>query len=332
MFYLCRGLRNELTNLNERMKVSEIRNFSRDNLRVASRFLAEERFDIAHVHSSAALPSLLLARVLGVGVVMHSHGDEPLRPVSLTLLRRVGMHASQRVIAVSRSTRAELIRRQGLSPEKVAVAYNGVNVDDFKPVVEPEDALHKYGLSASSKIVLSVGTVQQRKGQWSVIRCLPRMLEKWPNLVYVNVGSAYDSSYRNQILGEAERLGVARNVKLLSDVPQADLVTLINSADVCVHPSSREAFGLAVVEEMACGKPVVALSVGAMPEIIDNEIDGLLVQPGDLADLASGVLKLLSDSGYSGELGEAARRKVVTKFTWDQTAEALTQVYDGLLT
>jgi glycosyltransferase involved in cell wall biosynthesis len=329
--YVCRGAVEETISMNDHLRVQTIRNYSRDNVRVSLEALRKEAPDVFHVHSTAALPSLFLGRVFGTTVAMHSHGDEPLHPIRLALMRKAGMILSQRVIAVSEATRDDIIRTQHLSPKKIAVVYNGVSVEDFRPLPQTTHILQKYGLEGAGKILLSVGAVQQRKGQWTIIHCLPKILEIWPGLIYVNVGRAYDSLYQNQLLKEAERLGVSKNFRLLTGVPHDDLVALINSADVCVHPSTREAFGLAVAEEMACARPVVALDVDAMHEIIDDGVNGLLVQLNDHDNLTASILRLLADTELARRIGEAARAKVVAKFTWDQAAADLETLFREML-
>ncbi len=329
--YVCRGEANGTVWVNDNLEVRKVQNYSRDNVRVALDIMERERPEVVHVHSTAALPSLLLGRALGRAVVTHSHGDEPLHPLRLAMMRKIGMDLSHRVVAVSEITRMELINRQHLSPKKVVVAYNGVNIEDFRPSDTPSEVLAKYGLGNFDRIILSIGTVQQRKGQWRIIQSLPVLLKKWPNLAYLNVGRPYDPLYLSQLREYAERLGVSRNVRFLDAVPQVDLVSLINSASLCAHPSTKEAFGLAVVEEMACGRPVVALDTGPLPEIVENGVDGILVAPEDSGGLTSSILNLLDDASLAKRIGEAARRKVATKFTWDLTAIRLEGIYQNLL-
>jgi glycosyltransferase involved in cell wall biosynthesis len=98
-----------------------------------------------------------------------------------------------------------------------------------------------------------------------------------------------------------------------------------------VHPSSYEPFGLAVVEEMACGRPVVAFNVAALPEIIENGVDGILVAPEDSPGLTSSILNLLGDASLAKRIGEAARQKVATKFTWDLAAAQLEGIYEEIV-
>ena len=149
--YVCRGAVEETVALTDHLTVQTIRNYSRDNVRVALDSLRKDAPDIVHVHSTAALPSLFLGRVIGRAVAMHSHGDEPLHPLKLALMRKAGMILSQRVIAVSEATRDDIIRTQHLSPKKLAVVYNGVRVEDFRPLAGPTHVLQKYGLEGADK-------------------------------------------------------------------------------------------------------------------------------------------------------------------------------------
>jgi len=329
--FVCRGKAEETADLNSHLRVHTIRHYSRDNLAASLTLLREERCELVHVHSSSAIPSLIIARMLGRSAVLHAHGDEPLHPIRLTVIRNIGMSSSQRVIATSRSTQGNIIRNHRVSPGKVVVAYNGVDTEEFRPSSELSSVSSKYGLEGYDKMILSVGTLQGSKGQSKMVECLPKILQRWPRLVYVNVGAPYDGAFQTRLLERAEGLGVSRAVKLLSGLPQSDLVALINAADLCVHPSTREGFGLAVVEEMACGKAVVAFNVDSLPEIIDNGVDGLLVGLNNKEELTRASSDLIGDPEFAKRLGDSARKKVEGRFTWDRTASRLEQIYSDLL-
>jgi starch synthase len=324
---ICRGATEKTVRLDDRLTVQTIRRFSRDNLAASLPLLKAGGCDVFHVHSSAAAPSLIAAWALGRPAVFHSHGDQPLHPLGLTLIRNIQMRLSKRVIAVSKSTQRDIIRNHHISPEKVVVAYNGVDLEEFRPITPPSHILHKYGIEGYDKIILSIGALQQRKGQATMIECLPEILKVWPRLIYVNVGNPYDEAFQTRLMEKAEGLGVSKAVKLLTNLPRDDLVAVINAAVLCVHLSVREPFGLAVVEEMACSKAVLAFGVGAIPEIIDDRADGLLVNPDSEADLTRLILAALGDPQWVKKLGEAARKKVAEKFTWGQTASTLENIY-----
>jgi glycosyltransferase involved in cell wall biosynthesis len=328
--FVCRATTEGRTNFNDHLVVQTIRHYSRDNLGAFVGIL-KEGCEIVHVHSSSAMPSLIAARALRRPAVIHAHGDEPLRPIRLTLMRKAGMSLSQRVIATSENTREDVIRNHHISSGKIVVAYNGVDVDEFRPSNGDHEVLAKFGLEGYDNIVLSVGTVQKSKGQSKMLECLPSILRRWPRLVYVNVGTPYDLAFQARLLERAEELGVSNAIKLLSHLSQSDLVALINATDLCVHPSTREGFGLAVVEEMACGKAVVAFRADSLPEIIDDGVDGLLVSPDSTDDLARAVSDMIGTPEYARRIGNAARRKVLEKFTWARTASRLEQIYTELL-
>jgi len=328
--YICRGERDETSSINRDLTVRTIRHYSRENLRASLLAMKEGRPELVHVHSSAAAPSLVAAWALGRTTVFHSHGDQPLHPIMLTLIRNIEMGLSQRVIAVSESTRHDLIRNHGVPGEKVVVAYNGVDPGEFRPMASQPSILRKFGLDGFDRIILSVGAVQRRKGQLTMVECMPGILRACPKCCYVNIGNAYEEGFREMVLGRAGELGVSGSVRFLAGVSREDLVTLINAADLCVHPSTREPFGLAVVEEMACAKPVVAFGIDAMPEIIDNMVDGVLVTPGRREELTRSIVELLDNRGQLSRIGAAAREKVAARFTWDKTASRLEEIYRAL--
>jgi len=327
---VCRGSSNRSSVVNQSLTIDRVKHFSRDNLFVGAGLLGSTDYDVVHVHSSSALPSLALARALGRKVVMHCHADEPLHPIGATMTRNAGMSLSSRVIAVSNSTREDLLRtHRGLSG-KVVVAHNGVNPSDFEAPHDCSAVLPKYGLNPADRLILSIGTIQSRKEQLLVVECLPVILANHPGATYVNIGPVGETTYRDQILRRAEALGVSRSVKLLQGVPQVDLACIIQASSVCVHTAKKEAFGLAVVEEMACGRPVVAFGIGGIPEIIDNRVNGIITRPGDLGELSESIIRLLRDSSLAGALGAAAKERVLREFTWDKTAESLERIYAGL--
>jgi len=329
--FVCRGSFNRSSIINPSLKINEIEHFSRDNFLVSASLLSGTNFNVVHVHSSSAFPSLALARVLGKKVVTHCHADEPFHPIRATMMRNAGMNLSARVIAVSNSTKRDLIRTHRSLSSKIVVAYNGVNLGDWECGVDNATVLRKYDLNPTDKIILSIGTIQRRKGQLLVVECLPKVLATHSNVTYVNIGPTGEPTYRDRLLHRAETLGISQSVKLVEDVPQVDLASIAHASSICVHPSEKEAFGLAVVEEMACGKAVVAFGVGGIPEIIESGTNGLVTKPGDLNELSESILRLLDNESFLERLGAAAREKVSEKFTWDKTAERLEEIYADLL-
>ena len=328
--FMCRGNTNVSSILNDNLRVHRLRHYTRDNFSASLKLVSREQIDIFHLHSSSTLPSLLVAKAFGVKTLVHSHGVERLRLGRASMSRGIGMRACDMVAAVSESTKAGIIRTYHISPKKIEVVHNGVNLQDLQPARD-FDAASRYGLEGVDRIILSIGSVHEAKGQRMIIECLPAILKAWPKVAYVNAGPTYDSSYERQLLARAETLRVTKSVRLLGSIPHQELMGLIKSADICVHPSLREGFPLAVLEEMALGKPVVASNIAAIGEVIDDRVDGVLVAATDTEAVADSILELLANPDLASKLGGAAMAKVSAKFTWDQTASRLEEIYRDLL-
>ena len=122
-----------------------------------------------------------------------------------------------------------------------------------------------------------------------------------------------------------QRLRLQERVSFVSGITDEELVREYAKASIAVVPSLYEGFGLPAAEAMACGKPVISTTGGALPEVVGNA--GLLVPPGDPRQLANGICYLLSNPGLQKELGTKARTRMVEMFNWKAAAENTVEVY-----
>lgn len=327
---ICRGERKESVELDKNLNVKKLIHYSRENYLSFLSTLLGEGSDLVHIHSTSAVPSLIIARLLGKPGIFHIHGDPDLRSARLNLIRNIGMNLS-RIAAVSKSMRDRLVMNHKINPHKIRVIYNGVDPELFKPFTPSQEVVSKYGLDEYDKIILSIGAVHERKGQVRMIDCLPDILKEWPDVIYVNIGKPYDEVYLAKLLQKARELGIPNSVKFLSGIPEDEKISIINASDLCVHPSVGEGFVLAVLEEMACAKTVFAYNVDSMPELINNGEDGFLFDPKDRRAWTDSIIDALADPGLTQKIGQAARAKVVSKFTWDKTAFELENFYKELI-
>jgi len=234
------------------------------------------------------------------------------------------------IISVSNATKREIVTTFPISRSKIHVVHNGVDTSIFKPEVPDDKLKQRLGLAKFENIILSIGMLQERKGQEFVIRSIPHVLRERQNVCYVNVGGAYSQLYVNKITSLVENLGLSNHVRFFSNLPTDELVKLINLADVCVHPATREAFGLVVVEQMACGKPLVVSEAPAMYEIIEDKVNGFVVDVENPQVFSSAILNLLSNPKQARQIGLQALHKVREKFTWAKAAEKLLLLYHRL--
>jgi glycosyltransferase involved in cell wall biosynthesis len=125
-----------------------------------------------------------------------------------------------------------------------------------------------------------------------------------------------------------EHFGLAEAVKFESGISNERMIELYAQAEVAVVPSLYEGFSLPAVESMACGVPLVTTTGGALPEVVGEDgVTGMLVPPGDAGELASAIVRVLSDKELAGRLADNARKRVLERFTWQACAAATADHY-----
>ncbi|HMR62709.1 MAG TPA: glycosyltransferase family 1 protein [Anaerolineae bacterium] len=228
------------------------------------------------------------------------------------------------VIAVSESTRHDLIDLYQTPPEKISVLYHGVGAE-FRPILDAArlaTVRRKYSLP-EPPLILSVGTVQPRKNYQRLLQAFAHVR---PAASLVIAGG--QGWYFDEILAEVRRLHLESRVRFLGFVDEADLPLLYNLATVFVYPSLYEGFGLPVLEAMACGVPVVASRRSALPEVVGAA--GQLIDPVDIEGMAGALTELLADETLRRQLSAAGLGQAA-RFSWARTAEQLVSLYQSLL-
>lgn len=262
------------------------------------------------------------------------------------------LEAVAAVVAVSdhiaRLFRASFPAYRGL----VVTAYNGVNVEAFKPAVG-QDIQRNEVLP-----ILFVGRVSPEKGVHTLIEAFARIASRFDRARLVIAGGRftlredfivgissdplvralnrfYNGSvgvdYQRYLDDLVIRLGLESKVRFLGSVPHKELIAWYRSSSIVVNPSLSESFGISIVEGMACGIPVVGTKVGGMLETIRDGETGLLVEPERPDLLANAVVSLLNDSEAAGKLGAKGRERAVEHFSWRARADRLLSAYRKVL-
>jgi len=223
------------------------------------------------------------------------------------------------VLADSENTRKDLIELLGVPPDKVEVVYAGVE-ERFRPV-DDESLIarvrRRYRLP--ERFILSLGTLEPRKNFVGLIKAYA--LAKLPlKLVIVGgKGWLYDD-----IFATVKESGLEEEVLFPGYVGDEDLPALYSAAELFVFPSFYEGFGLPPLEAMACGTPVVASNVSALPEVLGDA--AVLVPPDDVEALAQAMKRALQDEELRQKLREAGLKRAA-KFRWEKAAAKLLQIY-----
>jgi glycosyltransferase involved in cell wall biosynthesis len=224
------------------------------------------------------------------------------------------------IIAISRSTKRDIIDLTGVSPDKVTVIYSGVSAD-YQPLAEDDSRLlevkNKYQLP--DKFILFVGTIEPRKNLIGLIEAYNHLRQNYPELAEVKLALAGGNGWKFKEVYRAVKASPFKNdIKFLGYVEASDKCPLYNLAEVFAFPSFYEGFGFPPLEAMACGTPVVASFASSIPEVVGEA--GILIDPYDPAQISEAIAQVLSDKNLAQTLSGLGLQRA-KEFSWKKTAK-----------
>ncbi|HLF77857.1 MAG TPA: glycosyltransferase family 4 protein [Dehalococcoidia bacterium] len=288
------------------------------------RILAEEQFDVVHVHeplvSFMTIQFLRFSNAINVGT-FHAARESGARLYTYT--RRLLKTCFRRLdgkIAVSQAA-ASLIAPH--FPGYYNIIPNGVEIERFAAPVTPIPELDDGMVN-----ILSVGRLEKRKGQRYLLRAFSQVKALRPETRLVIVGGYGERqrrAYENWVRGHD-----LRDVVFAGFVSDADLPRYHRSAQVfCAPNTGNESQGIILLEAMAAGRPVVASNIGGFAGVVTHGVEGLLVPPKDNDSLAVALLQLVDDARLRESMG-AAGRELAQQFSWERVAQRVLSYYERL--
>ena len=222
------------------------------------------------------------------------------------------------IITGSAASADSIVDAVGIPLAGIRVIHDGVETEVFRPID---------GISPEPNRVLFVGNSEDRnKGVRYLLKALQRLRAEVP--FHLRVVHHPGSRGAPRLVQE---LGLHGRVTFLEQLSTEELVREYNSAQLLVSPSLYEGFGLPAAEALACGTPVIATSAGALPEIVEDGVSGVIVPPGDSAALAKAIATLIQEPERCQEMGEAGARRIRERFSWRRTAEETLELYEEVL-
>jgi glycosyltransferase involved in cell wall biosynthesis len=219
------------------------------------------------------------------------------------------------------------VRRTRISPARVRVIYNGIDVNAFEPRRDAEVVRAEIGVPASCPVVGMTARLHPMKGHVYLLRAAAEVAKAFPDVHVVLVG---EGGQRSALERTAEELGIRGRVHFLGH--RTDVADVTQVFDVAVLPSvAGEGFPHTVMEAMALRKPMVASRFSGIPEEVDDGVTGTLVPPGDAKALAEAITDLLRDPAKAQAFGEAGRRRVEEKFTLPRMLDETFDLFSGLV-
>jgi glycosyltransferase involved in cell wall biosynthesis len=284
---------------------------------------ARARVDLVHSLASTAPLRGRFRRVVTVHDLIYARFPEAhagIRDKGMKVLVPQAAHRSDRVIADSHSTRADLIELAGVAAERIDVVPLGLGAHQRERPLPPADVRARLSLG-DRRVLLSLSAKRPHKNLTSLIGALARLpVAQRPVLVLPGYPTAHEADLRER----ARALGVEEDVRFPAWLSAAELEGLWALADAFVFPSLYEGFGLPVLEAMARGVPVACSNASSLPEVAGDA--ALLFDPRDEPAIAAALTRLLSDPALAADL--RARGHVrVREFTWERTARLTLDSY-----
>jgi len=232
-------------------------------------------------------------------------------------------HAS-RIIAVSRSTKNDLIKLLGASESKIDVIYEASD-PFFRPIPREhaQMGIREVGIQAPERFILFVGTIEPRKNLSTLIRAYRHLRDYYHHALPLLLAGA-PGWLAEDVHGLVAELGLEQHVHFLGKTSNDQLLALYNLATVLAHPAHYEGFGLPPLEAMACATPVVCSNAGSLPEVVGDA--ALLVPPEDVEAWSVALDRIISDDQLQATLGKKGLKRA-TIFSWDKAARETMSVY-----
>jgi glycosyltransferase involved in cell wall biosynthesis len=293
------------------------------------RVVRAEGAELVHAsENSALLYASVAGRLTGTPVIWHIHS--PLRPrgrterAVLRLLRRL---PPAHIVFTAPGAQRRTMPFPGVP---WSVVTPGVDVAQCRSG-DAARGRRAFGIPDGARVISMFARIEPMKGQADFVRCLGRLVETRPDLYGVMCGPADKGSAYWRRLQELVRThGLEERLVVPGDVRPPHKHDVVAASDVVVHPSHAESFGLAVLEAMAGGKAVVAAATDGPRLMIEDGVDGVLVEPGDVDALASAVGRLLDDDGARRRIGAAAMR-AAERHGVDDMVRKFEELWDAVL-
>lgn len=301
------------------------------------RLIRNNQIDLIHAHW--ILPSgficSLISYFLGKPLIITAHGRDiyynPKLGFTLPqkgyarLMYKIVFGRISKVVAVSKYVREVLLARK-TPQKKIKLIYNGTNFNQFSPNIKGDKIKSELNLK-NSFIILTVRKFFYRKGLQYLIKAIPLVINKIPNLKLLIIGYG---PFESQLKELTKKLEMQDYILFLGQIQNQNLPSYYASSDIFVIPSLVEGFGVAATEAMAMELPIISTNIKGLIEVCDST-NAIVVPPANESAIADAIVKLWQNENLRKSLGRKGRQKVLNLFNWERAAKEYNQLYESLI-
>lgn len=289
-------------------------------------FIKKEKIDLIHAHTRVTqVMSQWASWFAGIPFLSTAHGFYKRR-----LGRRIFPAWGTRIVAISDPVAAELEEVFRISHERIKVVYNGVDLEDLLRRYQSYDrstVRMEFGLPTNAKVIGITARLVPDKGHEYLIRAVKRLGAELEDLNLLIVGDGRNREYLESL---SKDLGISEHVRFTGNM--RDISKPLKAMDVFALPAVwREGFGLSIAEAMACQKPIIATNIWALNTLIQNGINGLLIEPRNVDALVDAVRLVLTNREVSETMARAGQKTAQEKFSLDRMVNEITSVYEEIV-
>jgi len=282
-----------------------------------------KKFEIDLIHSNSRTTQVLgdlLSRYLAKPHIFTCHGF--FKP---KLSRKLFPCWGQSVIAISQQVKEHLISDFKLDERKISVINNGIDTKKFGDFSARERMRKDLGVIDAFLIGI-IARLSDVKGHLYLIRAMQKVVKDFPSAKLLIIG---EGKMKEALVKQVDGLGIKTNVLFIPEV--GNIVDMLAAMDIFVMPSLQEGLGLALMEAMAQGLPVIGSCVGGIKTLIQHKINGLLVRSADDGQIAKAIVELFKDPDLRYNLGKNARKFIIDNFSKEKMVLATEEIYKRCL-
>lgn len=288
--------------------------------------------DIIHIHTPSYWSFLensyyvLVSKLFKKKVILHIHGGafDHFYLNSSHVMKfyiKYIMSLSNRVVSLSEGWKSFFVVKIGLDENLVSIIRNGVIFTNYNISQEPKVKNGKF------TVLFIGGTDAKRKGIYDIIKAIPYVIEAYPDVIFSFIGDIHLENSSNML----KDLKIKDHIRILGQVSEIDKIKMLNFSDLFILPSYAEGLPITILEAMAAGLPVISTTVGAIPEVIKDGVNGYLINPGDYEALAKNILILIKDDRIRNEIRQNNINLIIKDYDISTIVKNLNTLYATVL-